>query len=510
MKLLWKFICFLFLNSYLFAREHNDILFGPIPMDVRDNRALARLASFITEDKKYRCSAIVHESDLYYWYSTNCTLMIWDKQSQLSDIKKRYEQSSSLPFWERMTEELICSNNFFDVYLQANIIERLKGIQFDMIICDGQSIPCLVTGAVLKIEKTINFSPICPPPWSSLFKRHPSYAPSIYTSFDNEMTFSERIISFFNDKANSLKDNVIMLIIGAKLISKGYLRYLYRLLKTKDELYMAQCITGFNYPEYHPPNVIDIGSISANPPQVLSSNLNNFMIKFDHIVYFRMKGMEDFVNVSNLLDSFKKYPEIGFVFESEHYSNYSLDYGYPYNLLYVPSNLSNDILGHPKTSASINYGDWESILESLYHGVPLVSIGNTFDKGANGKLLEYHKVGISMLNESEMNSELFFTYLQTLLKNPKYKVNAIKVSHLVKERNANSTMKDWIDYYFDSDISELVVHGYFHKGSVRFDRILIGLLPIMLLSGVLFLIHYTLKKVIQRVRKIFTRKKLSK
>lgn len=498
------FLISLLLLVSLTQQAFREVLFGPLPLDYRHHRALVAIAENLLKDPTYRCSVVVHDFDIHFWRHTNCALYPWGDQVPLVKIKKQYEEARGLSLFNRVKEEVMNSAHYLDAYIESDLIQRLSNYHFDLIICDHTSIPCLVTGAILKIERTIHFSPTCPAPWASAFQSHPSYIPSPDATMDTQMTFKQRTLNLIYDHANHIRDNLIVIMVGADLIRKGYLGYLTKLLKTRDELYMAQCVTGFNYPEYHPPNVIDIGPLFARSPQELETDPLNFMEKHEKIIYFGVQGLEECVEFSYLIEAFKKHPHIGFVIASDYYKGYPFDYTYPYNLYYLPSTYANDILGHPKTFASITYGDWEMILQSLYHGIPVISIGHSFDRGTNGKLLEYQEAGIFMPNECDIASERFFENIDKLISYPYYGRNAWRISKLIQQNNANETIKEWTDYYFDHGVSELVVRDYAHKWSIRFDRVFIVFEPFFII-GIGSIVFYFLVKRIQKELKEFFR-----
>ncbi|XP_019488775.1 PREDICTED: UDP-glucuronosyltransferase 2A3-like [Hipposideros armiger] len=89
----------------------------------------------------------------------------------------------------------------------------------------------------------------------------------------------------------------------------------------------------------------------------------------------------------------------------------------------------NDLLGHPKTKAFLTHGGINGIYEAIYHGVPMVGVpifGDQHDNIAHMKA----KGAAVELNMNTMTSADMLSALRTVINDPSYKENIMKLSRI--------------------------------------------------------------------------------
>ncbi|XP_037385304.1 UDP-glucuronosyltransferase 2B31-like isoform X4 [Talpa occidentalis] len=93
----------------------------------------------------------------------------------------------------------------------------------------------------------------------------------------------------------------------------------------------------------------------------------------------------------------------------------------------------NDLLGHPKTKAFITHGGSNGIYEAIYHGVPMVGIPLFLDQPDNIAHMT-HKGAAVALDLRKMTSTDLLNALKTVINDPSYKENAMKLSRIHHDR----------------------------------------------------------------------------
>uniref|UniRef100_A0A671FGM3 UDP-glucuronosyltransferase n=2 Tax=Rhinolophus ferrumequinum TaxID=59479 RepID=A0A671FGM3_RHIFE len=89
----------------------------------------------------------------------------------------------------------------------------------------------------------------------------------------------------------------------------------------------------------------------------------------------------------------------------------------------------NDLLGHPKTKAFLTHGGINGIYEAIYHGVPMVGIPIFSDQHDN--IIHMKAKGVAVeLNMNTMTSADLLSALRTVINDPSYKRNAMRLSRI--------------------------------------------------------------------------------
>ncbi|XP_039959804.1 UDP-glycosyltransferase UGT5-like isoform X3 [Bactrocera tryoni] len=107
----------------------------------------------------------------------------------------------------------------------------------------------------------------------------------------------------------------------------------------------------------------------------------------------------------------------------------------------------DDVLAHPNVKLFITHGGMGSVVESQYHGVPMVGIPLFGDQPSNMVNVERSGYGLAVdyltLTEESLNNAI-----QDVLNNPKYKEAVQTFSRLYRDRpmTPRETVVYWVDY----------------------------------------------------------------
>lgn len=107
----------------------------------------------------------------------------------------------------------------------------------------------------------------------------------------------------------------------------------------------------------------------------------------------------------------------------------------------------DDILAHPKIKLFISHCGLGSVVESKYHGVPIVGMPIFADQMINVDLIVKEGWGLKV-NFGSLDEDNLFSTIQEVLRNPKYSEKVKKLSDLYRDRpmNAKETAIYWVEY----------------------------------------------------------------
>nr|XP_004665424.2 UDP-glucuronosyltransferase 2A3-like [Jaculus jaculus] len=89
----------------------------------------------------------------------------------------------------------------------------------------------------------------------------------------------------------------------------------------------------------------------------------------------------------------------------------------------------NDLLGHPKTRAFITHGGTNGVYEAIYHGIPMVGVPMFADQPDNIAHMKAKGAAVEV-NLNTMTSADLLGALRTVINEPSYKENAMRLSRI--------------------------------------------------------------------------------
>ncbi|VDK49995.1 unnamed protein product [Anisakis simplex] len=295
----------------------------------------------------------------------------------------------------------------------------------------------------------------------------PSYVPTLFSDSSDEMSFTERL--------KVLIGRVIIRLVVEKISMNPH-----------TELFRKYVDPNF-------PDLIDL--VQACPLVMVNSNeMYNFARPTLHkIIYIGGLGMTiksakpltgDFKSIVDnakqvavmtfgshanssampekwknaFLDAFRKFPDVQFIVR---YTTKDLDGKTPPNVHLKPWIPQTDLLLNRKTVLLITHGGYNSVQEAIAAGVPMVTIPLFGDQFGNARLVVKHGCA-SSIKKKDVSTETITKALQTVLSNPSYKKNAIRMRDMLlkKPSQPDRLLVEWTEFLAEfQQLPNLVPYG---------------------------------------------------
>ncbi|XP_057584284.1 UDP-glucuronosyltransferase 2A2 isoform X1 [Hippopotamus amphibius kiboko] len=312
------------------------------------------------------------------------------------------------------------------------LMARLQKGGFDVLLAD----PVTICGDLVALKLgipfmyTLRFSP------ASTVERHcgkipapVSYVPAALSELTDQMTFGERVK---NTISYPLQDYIFQSYWGEW--NSYYSKVLGRpttLCETmgKAEIWLIRTYWDFEFPRPYLPNFEFVGGLHCKPAKPLPKEMEEFVQSSgeDGIVVFSLGSMvknltEEKANLiasalaqipQKVLWRYKGKNPVTLGANTQLYD-------------WLPQ---NDLLGHPKAKAFITHGGTNGIYEAIYHGVPMVGVPMFADQPDNIAHMKAKGAAVEV-NINTMTSADLLNALRTVINEPSYKENAMKLSRI--------------------------------------------------------------------------------
>uniref|UniRef100_G1R7U8 UDP-glucuronosyltransferase n=1 Tax=Nomascus leucogenys TaxID=61853 RepID=G1R7U8_NOMLE len=197
----------------------------------------------------------------------------------------------------------------------------------------------------------------------------------------------------------------------------------------KAEIWLIRNYWDFQFPHPVLPNVEFVGGLHCKPAKPLPKEIEEFVQSSGEngVVVFSLGSMvsnmsEERANV--IATALAQIPQkVLWRFDGNKPDTLGLN-----TQLYkwIPQ---NDLLGHPKTRAFITHGGANGVYEAIYHGIPMVGVPLFADQPDNIAHMKAKGAAVS-LDFNTMSSTDLLNALKTVINDPLYKENAMKLSRI--------------------------------------------------------------------------------
>ncbi|KAM4052428.1 UDP-glucuronosyltransferase 2A1-like isoform 10-T13 [Anomaloglossus baeobatrachus] len=342
---------------------------------------------------------------------------------------KFYEEVKKASQKQLKMVEHICNG----VVKNESLLKKLKEKKFDVLVADPLA-PCgeLIAELIgVPFIYSFRFS------IGNVIERHCSHIPTPYSYVPGTMTELNDKMSFVERLRNTifyLSQDVIFQFFISPIWNQYYSEALGRPttlceIMGKAEIWLIRTYWDFEYPRPLLPNFEFVGGLHCKPAKPLSEDLEKIAESSgEHgIVVFSLgslvKNLTD--ERSNVIASALSQLPQKVIWRYS--GNRPVTLG-ENTVLYdwIPQ---NDLLGHPKTKAFITHGGTNGIYEAIYHGVPMVGIPLFADQPDN--IIHMKNKGMAvMLDINKMQSQDLVDAVNTVINNPSYKENAMRISQI--------------------------------------------------------------------------------
>ncbi|XP_011938297.1 PREDICTED: UDP-glucuronosyltransferase 2A1 isoform X3 [Cercocebus atys] len=355
----------------------------------------------------------------------------------LTWLENRPSPSTIWRFYQKMAKAIknfhIVSREICDGVLKnQQLMEKLKKSKFEVLVSD----PVFPCGDIVALKLgipfmySLRFSP------ASTVEKHcgkvpypPSYVPAVLSELTDQMSFTDRIRNFIS---YHLQDYMFETLW--KSWDSYYSKALGRpttLCETmgKAEIWLIRTYWDFEFPRPYLPNFEFVGGLHCKPAKSLPKEMEEFIQSSgkDGVVVFSLGSMVKNLTEekANLIAS--ALAQIPQKVLWRYVGKKPATLGNNTQLYdWIPQ---NDLLGHPKTKAFITHGGTNGIYEAIYHGVPMVGVPMFADQPDNIAHMKAKGAAVEV-NLNTMTSVDLLSALRTVINEPSYKENAMRLSRI--------------------------------------------------------------------------------
>ncbi|CAJ0583235.1 unnamed protein product, partial [Mesorhabditis spiculigera] len=289
------------------------------------------------------------------------------------------------------TTDWLAGTKLCDNFLSKNkaAFDKLVNEEFDSVIIDDQANPCGLLLAGLRKDVFVYWSMSSMRPesaWANQSPSPPSYLPVPGTKLTDDLDFKQRtqnLIAYLG--ALYKHQHVVQPRIDA-VFQKHYPGAPSAFdLERNASINLVNNPPIFDFPRPFMPRVNFVGGLHAKNASELNGEIYTFVDEAEQGIIVVSSGLElDWAKVPSfikqaLIGAFQSYPDIRFVWQ---YNGPEIDL-LPVNVLTVPHIPQQDLLGHKKCKAHITFGGLNSVIESVWHGTPLIGIPLTVNNHEN-------------------------------------------------------------------------------------------------------------------------------
>uniref|UniRef100_A0A8D2DYS9 glucuronosyltransferase n=1 Tax=Sciurus vulgaris TaxID=55149 RepID=A0A8D2DYS9_SCIVU len=324
-----------------------------------------------------------------------------------------------------------------------SLMEKLRETKYDVMVIDPV-VPC---GELVAELLGVPFVNSIRHSVGDIIERYcghlpvpPSYVPVSMGGLTDRMTFMERLKNmmftlFFNFVLQQYDfqfwDQFYSEALGKRLCFSWYTTIQRPLgsQRKASEIWLIRTYWDFEFPRPYLPNFEFVGGLHCKPAKPLPKEMEDFIQSSgeDGVVVFSLGFL-----VKNLTEE-----KANFIASALAQLPQKVLWRYKGK---KPATLGantrifdwlpqNDLLGHPKTKAFITHGGTNGIYEAIYHGIPMVGIPMFADQPDNIAHMKAKGAAVEV-NFNTMTSADLLSALRTVIYQPSYKENAMRLSRI--------------------------------------------------------------------------------
>ena len=356
-----------------------------------------------------------------------------------------YKYASSGSFyqyymWYKKNARVYIENEGYDMIFDKEIMKNLKEKEIDFMILDFEPYRHLqVLTKLFNVPYAVYSLPFLP--WRYGVARLPSSSSNLFLGYTRELTFMQRFLSLSFDllfaclaQVGNEKDDFYFKV--KKKYQIDLVSFASHYTNASLYFYLEDLTTGD--PSATTPFCISVGEIMGRPSNALPKNLETFvtqkptvLISFGSYIHALPQAQTDkFCNV------FEKLKNFNFIWKIK---NEAVCGRKIVNLMLRPWVPQNDLLS--KVVLFVSHGGYNSFVEAVYQGTPLVVFPMIVDQQYQAEMAEIKNIGIKMNLFDWSESELIVNIMMLTSKESAYKKSANRWSSIMKDRPITAAQK---------------------------------------------------------------------
>ncbi|XP_040276907.1 UDP-glucuronosyltransferase 3A1 [Bufo bufo] len=226
-------------------------------------------------------------------------------------------------------------------------------------------------------------------------------------------------------------------------------------LHKKAELWIYNIDFSIEFPRPLLPNIQYIGGLLARPAKPVTQELEDFIAESGESGFIVVTlgsmisslPLVEFLKAMN--DGFAKIPQK--VIWRYDKSRWPKELNLSHNVRIMDWLSQNDLLGHPKARLLVTHGGMNSLMEAVYHGVPVVGIPLFGDQYENMVRIKAKDMG-TFIPPDLMEAENFANTMREIIENSRYKTSAAKQSTILRSRPfpPDQQLVRWVEHIIQS------------------------------------------------------------
>lgn len=282
---------------------------------------------------------------------------------------------------------------------------------------------------------------------------NPAYQIDFLSAFSDSMTLGERLHNWYATWSNVLVTYYHLWRMQS--IMDQYFNYtgwesrpsINKLASNRSMILVNRDVV-LNYPYPQAPHAKDIGGINLVSNKPLPKNIQEFMDSSPNgVIYFSFGSNLNTKTIAGTIGKsfrnvFAKIPQrVVMKWDTEGPNEM------PPNVMISKWLPQADILAHNKCVLFVSHGGYNSLMESVYYGVPVLGISFFGDQHKNVKQIATSGIGISLRNDNTSEASISWA-INELINNPRYKLEVSKRSRMLRERPRTAAEEAvyWVEF----------------------------------------------------------------
>ena len=337
-----------------------------------------------------------------------------------------------------------------DIQRDSELMAKVESLNFDMALVDGLPVfSCIYVVPYRFGLKYITLSAMHDP-WTMGVPSIPAMEPHQMTSYTTPMSFLQRMTNILPYLGLYLSP--ISYLYSTEHMSEfivGKEHTTISALVRKSEMFLVLLDdTCFDHFRVSAPNYKFVGGASAKKAEPLPSEISTFVDGAEHgIIVVSFGSVKAWQSVwatikSKFMGAFGRMKQRVLV----QYPNPNDKEGIPKNVKLLSWIPQNDLLGHSKARLFVTHGGNNGQLESVFHGVPMLTIPFTGDQFYNGNRATTRGYGKMLYRQTATTDDLYET-MQELIYNTTYTDNVRKCSAIMRSMpSPQDNVLFWVEH----------------------------------------------------------------